>query len=135
MQHLLLFIFFVVSPLLLFAQNSDTEKRMQELGFVKVDLNELGKTQLAPKTTCSSCPLKQVSATNAKASINYKEEIKKLKDKLPSLEQKIKALQATNNPDPSVLLKYQTALKNTKSTIKAFEKEATQSKRSSRQVD
>jgi len=128
MQHLLLLIFFVVSPILLFSQSSDTEKRMQELGFVKVDLNELSKTQSIPQKACSSCPIKQASTTNTKAKIDYKQEIKKLKDKLPSLEQDIKAIQAANNPDPSVLLKYQTALKNTKSTIEALEKESTQSK-------
>ncbi|CAA6829815.1 MAG: Unknown protein [uncultured Aureispira sp.] len=132
MQHLLLLIFFVVSPILLFAQSADTEKRMQELGFIKVDLNELSKTQSVPSKSCASCPIKQVSAPNTKAKIDYKQEIQKLKDKLPSLEQEIKTIQATNNPDPSVLLKYQTALKNTKSTIKALEKEATQSNSSSR---
>lgn len=128
MQHFLLLILFVVSPLFLFAQDSDTEKRMQELGFVKVDLNELSKTQSVPKKHCSSCPMKQVSATSTNAKINYQQEIKKLKDKVPSLEQEIQTIQASKNPDPKVLSKYQTALKNTKETIKAFEKELNQSK-------
>lgn len=132
MQHILLLIFFVVSPILLFAQNSDTEKRMQELGFVKVDLNELSKTQSIPKKHCSSCPMKQVSSTNTKANINYKQEIEKLKNKLPSLEQEIKVIQAANSPNLSVLQKYQTALKNTKDTIKRLEKESTQSKSTSK---
>ena len=132
MQHILLLILFVVSPILLFAQNSDTEKRMQELGFVKVDMNELGKTQSIPQKACSSCPMKQVNTANTKTKINYKLEIEKLKDKLPSLELAIKDLQAANNPDPSVLLKYQTALRNTKKTITTFEKELNQSKSSSR---
>jgi hypothetical protein len=125
MQHILLLIFFVVSPILLFSQDADTEKRMQELGFVKVDLNQLSKTQSASQKPCSSCPIKQV---NSAKKINYELEIQKLENKVPSLEQSIKDIQAANNPDPSVLLKYQTALKNTKDTIKALEKEFKQSK-------
>jgi aconitase A len=132
MQHILLLIFFVVSPILLFAQNSNTEKRMQELGFVKVDLNELSNTQSTPKKPCSSCPMKQVNSTNTKTKTNHKQEIDKLNNQLPRLEQTIKDIQATNSPDPSVLLKYQTALKNTKDTIKRLEKELTQSKSASK---
>ena len=132
MQHILLLIIFVVSPILLFAQNSDTENRMQELGFVKVDLNDLGKTQSIPKEACSSCPMKHATASSTKTKINHKLEIEKLKDQLPRLEQTIKDIQATNSPNSSVLLKYQTALKNTKDTIKRLEKELTQSKSASK---
>lgn len=132
MQHILLLILFVVSPSLLFAQNSDTERRMQELGFVKVDLNELSKTQSAPKKACSSCPMKHATASGAKPKINHKLEIEKLKDQLPRLEQTIKDIQAANSPDPSVLLKYQTALKNTKDTIKRLEQELISSKSASK---
>jgi tryptophanyl-tRNA synthetase len=128
MQHFLLLVLFVLSPLFLLSQDADTEKRMQELGFVKVDLNELSKTQSVPKKHCSSCPLKQVSSSNKNTKINYTQEIVKLKNKVSSLEQDIKTIQAANNPDPSVLLKYQTALKNTKDSIKAFEKKLNQSK-------
>ena len=132
MQHILLLIFFVVSPILLFAQNSDTEKRMEELGFVKVDLNELSKTQSIPKKACSSCPMKHATASGTKVNINHKLEIEKLKDQLPRLEQTIKDIQTSNSPNLSVLKKYQTALKNTKDTIKRLEKELTQSKSTSK---
>jgi hypothetical protein len=132
MQHILLFIFFVVSPILLFAQDTDTKKRMQELGFVKVDLNELGKTQSTQKEACSSCALKQANAPKTKTKINHEKELGKLKSKLPFLEQKIQELQASNNTDPSVLQKHQTALKNTKDTIIFLEKELALVKLSSR---
>lgn len=132
MQHFFLLIIFVVSPLFIFAQDSDTEKRMQELGFVKVDLEELGKTQSLPKKHCSSCPMKQVSSSYKNSKINYQIEIQKLKNKVPSLEQDIKAIQSAKNPDPNVLSKYQTALKNTKDRIKTLEKEFSQPKSASR---
>jgi hypothetical protein len=131
MQHILLLIIFVVSPILLFAQDSDTERRMQELGFVKVDLNELSKTQSTPKKACSSCPLKQVKTTSGNPTINHQHEIEKLENQLPSLEQAIKDAQVAGGTDP-MLPKYQTALKNTKDKIKALEKEFTQSKSSSK---
>lgn len=132
MQHFFLLILFVVSPLFIFAQDSDTEKRMQELGFVKVDLEELGKTQSLPKKHCSSCPMKQVSTSNKNSKINYPIEIQKLKNKVPSLEQDIKAIQSAKNPDPKVLSKYQTALKNTKERLKTLEEEFNQSKSTSK---
>lgn len=134
MQHILLLIFFVISPILIFAQDTDTEKRMQELGFVKVDLNTANKPSSVQKEACSSCALKQakIPSTKTKTKINYEKEIGTLKSKLPSLEQKIQELQASNNTDPSVLQKYQTALKNTKDSIKALEKKVTSSQSTSK---
>lgn len=129
MQHILLLILFVVSPILLFSQSTDTEKRMQELGFVKVDLNTLSKTQSAPQKACSSCPLKQGNLANTK--INHEHEIEKLNNQLPNLEQTIQDLQVSNPTDP-MLQKYQTALKNTKDRVKALEKEFAQLKSSSK---
>lgn len=132
MQRILLLVLFVVTPILLFAQNTDTEKRMQELGFVKVDLEELGKTQAKNQKHCASCPLKQVHPTQNPSKINHEQEIEKLKNQLPRLEEAIKDAQSSNNTDPSVLQKYQTALSNTKDRINALEKEFTQSKSSSK---
>lgn len=132
MQRILLLVLFVVVPILLFAQNTDTEKRMQELGFVKVDLEELGKTQSKNQKHCASCPLKQVHVTKNSPQINHEQEIEKLKNQLPRLEEAIKDAQSSNNTDPSTLQKYQTALNNTKDRINALEKELTQSKSSSK---
>lgn len=131
MQHILLLIFFVISPILIFAQDADTEKRMQELGFVKVDLNTANKPSAAPKEACSSCALKQAKVTPKKPKINYKQEIERLKYQLPRLEQAIKAAQIASPTDP-MLQKYQTALKNTKDRIDDLEKKITPSQSSHR---
>ncbi|WMX16424.1 hypothetical protein [Aureispira sp. CCB-E] len=132
MQYILLLICFIISPSLIFGQNSDTEKRMQELGFVKVDLDELAKQQTADKKACSSCPMKQVNTTTSSPKINHAHEIDKLKNQLPHLEQAIKDAKASTNVDPSMLQKYQTALKNTKDRIQILEKELAQLKSSYR---
>jgi len=131
MQQIFLLIFFIVSPILLFAQSPDTEKHMQELGFIKVDLNELSKAQSTSSKACSSCPLKQSAISGSETKINHKEEIKNLKAQLPRLEQLIKDTQVSNNTYP-MLQKYQMALKNTKDRINLLEKELNQSKSSSK---
>lgn len=131
MQHVLLLILFIVSPILLFSQSSDTEKRMQELGFVKVDLDELSKTQSTQTKACSSCPFKQANTTTKNSKIDHEQEIEKLKNQLPHLEKTIKDFQLANSNDP-MLQKYQTALKNTTDRIKFLEKEFAQLKSSSK---
>lgn len=112
-----------MSPFFLVAQNTSTEKLMEELGYQKVNLNELKKEQLAQKKTCSTCPNQAKTTLAPNPSLNVQHEIQKLKNQLPKIEQMAKDAKNDPNMAPSMQQKYQTALKNTKERIKSLEQE------------
>lgn len=113
-MYKLIIMLLTLSPFFSFGQSSSNESIMRQLGYEKVDLEALKKEQNSSKNNCSSCPLKKAAK---KTTVNPTYEIDKLKKQIPALEAMI------NDPltDPTMLVKYQTALKNTQDRIQALE--------------
>ncbi|MCH2023978.1 MAG: hypothetical protein MK207_15990 [Saprospiraceae bacterium] len=120
MRQILLVLLFL-TPLILIAQNSQSEELMNELGYEKVDLTILNKKQIN-NNPCSGCTSKQINNNRKTNSIPSEEELKKLHKLVPKLKHQINLLTKNKNTAPAILQKYRTALKNTLKSIERLEK-------------
>ena len=118
-QFLLLLPF--LTPLFLIAQNTQSEHLMNQLGYEKVELENLNKKQITQKP-CSTCPLNQTNNNKKTTNINPQQELTKLYNLIPQIKHQIDLLTKDQNADPTTLQKYNTALKNTLYSIEKLER-------------
>lgn len=115
----------IISPFFLFAQDAQTEKLMEQMGYKKVDLKTLSQQQQAAKP-CTTCPRSKNKSTTATASSNLTHELAQHKRQVPKLEATIKDMENDAHADLDLLNKYKTTLVNKRNRIAALEQELVQ---------
>lgn len=114
----------IISPFFLFAQDAQTEKLMEQMGYKKVDLKALSQQQAAKP--CTTCPRSKNKSTTTTASSNLTIELERHKSQIPKLEAIIKDMEKDTHADLDLLNKYKTTLVNKRDRIATIEHELIQ---------